>query len=79
MNQLPPNLKDPGAPIISCVIGDITIGRALLDLGASVNVLPSSVYDHFSLGKLKPTPVTLQFVDRSVKVSRGLIEVFLLR
>ena len=39
-----------------------------------MNVLPSSVYDRFSLRELKPTPVTLQFVDRSVKVPRGLIE-----
>ena len=39
-----------------------------------MNVLPSSVYDRFSLGKLKPTPVTLQFANRSVKVPRGLIE-----
>ena len=27
MNQLPPKLNDPGAPIISCVIRDITIER----------------------------------------------------
>jgi len=39
-----------------------------------MNVLPSSVYDRFSLEELKPTPITLQFVDRSVKVPRGLIE-----
>jgi len=74
MDKLSPKLKDPGAPIISYVIGDLTIERVLLDLGASVNVLPSSVYDRFSLRELKPTPVTLQFVDRSVKVPRGLIE-----
>jgi len=45
MNQFSPKLKDPGAPIISCAIGDITIKRALSDLGASVNLLPSSTYD----------------------------------
>jgi len=70
MNQLLPKLKDAGIPIISCVIGDITIKIALLDLGASVNVFPSSVYDCFSLRELKPTPVTLQFVNRFVKVPR---------
>jgi len=74
MNQLPPKLKDQSAPIISCVIGDTTIERAMLDLGASVNILSSSVYDRFSLGELKPTSVTLQFADRSVKVPSGLIE-----
>jgi len=60
-------------------IGDLTIERALLDLRASVNVLSSSVYDRFSLGELKPTPVTLQFADRFVKVPRGLIEYVLVK
>ena len=46
----------------------------MLDLGTSVNVLPSSVHDHFSLGEVKPIPVTLQFADRFVKVPRELIE-----
>ena len=79
MNQLLPKLKDPGAPIISCVIGDFTIERVLLDLETGVNVLLSSVYDRFSLGKLKPTSVTLQFVDRSTKVPRELIEDVLIK
>ena len=73
MDELPPELKDPGA-VISCVIGDLTIEKALLNLGASVNMLLISVYDHFSLVEHKPTPVTLQFIDRSVKVQHGLTE-----
>ena len=39
-----------------------------------MNVLSSSVYDRFSLEKLKPTPITLQFIDISVIVPRRLIE-----
>ena len=74
MNELSLKLKDPGAPIISCVIGDLTIERTMLDLGASVKVLPSLVYGRFSLGELKPPLVTLQFADRSVKLPRGMIE-----
>ena len=70
----PPKLKDPGAPLISCVIGDLHIEKALLDLGASVNILPSSVYELFGFEKLKPTLVTLQLADRSIKVPRGMIE-----
>ncbi|GAV74700.1 hypothetical protein CFOL_v3_18180 [Cephalotus follicularis] len=58
-NKLPPKLKDPGAPLISCKIGNLLIDRALLDLGASINILPSSVYDHFRFGELKPAEVTL--------------------
>jgi len=51
--------KDPGCPIISCFIGEHKIERALLDLGASVNLLPYSVFQSLNLGELKPTFVTL--------------------
>ena len=36
--------KDPGSPAISCIIGQTTINQTLLDLGASINLLPFSVY-----------------------------------
>ena len=45
-----------------------------MDLGASVNLLPYSYYEQFDLGELKPTAVTLQLADRSVRVPRGVIE-----
>ena len=70
----PPKLKDPGAPIIFCVIGDHHIEKAFLDLGASVNLLPSSVYELFRFEELKPTSVTLQLADRSIKKPRGMLE-----
>ncbi|KAL3597114.1 hypothetical protein D5086_008751 [Populus alba] len=66
--------KDPGCPTISCFIGEHKIERALLDLGASVNLLPYSVFQSLNLGELKPTSVTLLLTDRSVKVPRGIIE-----
>ncbi|KAL6319127.1 hypothetical protein AAG906_011206 [Vitis piasezkii] len=48
--------------------------KALLDLGASVNLLPYSVYKQLGLGELKPTSITLSLADRSVKIPRGVIE-----
>ena len=42
-HQTPPKFKDPGAPTISCTIGDHTIERALLDLGSSDNLMSYSV------------------------------------
>ena len=44
-NNRSPKFKDPGCPIISCVISNSKIEKALLDLGASVNLLPNSVYE----------------------------------
>jgi hypothetical protein len=66
--------KDPGCPKISCFIGEHKIEKALLDLGASVNLLPYSVFESLNLGELKPTSVTLLLADRSVKVVRGIVE-----
>ena len=47
---------------------------ALLDLGASVNLLPYSVYKQLGLGELKPTTITLSLADRSVKIPKGIVE-----
>jgi len=47
--------KDPRCPIISCIIGQIEISRALLDLEASIHLLPLSVYQQLGLGELRST------------------------
>jgi hypothetical protein len=61
------------------MIGVNQINRALLDLRASVNLLPYAVYLQLGLGDLKPTAITLQFVDRSMKRPRGIIEDVLIK
>ena len=66
--------KDPGSPTISANIGGTCIDRALLDLWASVNLLPYSVYKQLGLGELKPTNITLSLADRSVKIPKGIVE-----
>ena len=66
--------KDPGCPAISCIIGDHKIRHALLDLGISVNLLPYLVYQQLNLSELKPTSTTLLLADRSIKVSKEIIE-----
>ena len=48
--------------------------KALLDLGASVNLLPYSMYRQLGLGELKPTSITLSLVDRSIKIPKGTVE-----
>ena len=73
-NNLPPKYKDPGSPTISIVVGNSKLGHALVDLGASVNLLPYSVYMDLGLGELEPTNITLQLADRSVKIPRGIVK-----
>ncbi|XP_057974670.1 uncharacterized protein LOC131162312 [Malania oleifera] len=79
LDHIPPNLKDFDVATNSCLIGDYTIDRALLDLGASMNLLSYSVYQQIGLGELKPTPVTLIFAERFVKVSQGVVEDILVK
>ena len=66
--------KDPGCPTISVNIGGISVEKALLYLGASVNLLPYSMYKQLGLGELKPTSITLSLADRSIKIPKGTIE-----
>ena len=73
-NKAPVKYKDPGCPTISVNIGGISMEKALLDLGASVNLLPYSMYKQLGLGELKPTSITLSLADRSIKIPKGTIE-----
>ena len=66
--------KDLGSPTILVNIGGTCVERALLDLGASVNLLPYSVYKQLGLGELKPTTITLSLADTSVKIPKGIVE-----
>ncbi|KEH37943.1 retropepsins domain protein, putative [Medicago truncatula] len=50
---------------IPCVIGSETIDKAICDLGASVRLLPLSLFKRMGIGKLKPIETTLKLADRS--------------
>ena len=66
--------KDSGCPTISVNIRGTYVEKALLDLGASVNLLPYSMYKQLGLGELKPTYITLSLTDRSIKIPKGTVE-----
>ena len=72
--KTPVKYKDPRSPTISVNIGRTCIDKALLDMGASVNLLPYSVYKQLGLGELKLTNITLSLADRSVKIPKGIVE-----
>ena len=77
--QVPVKYKNPSCPTISFIIGDTLIEKVLLDLGASVNLLPFSVYQTSGLGELKKTSVTLQLADGPIKVPKGIVEDVLIK
>jgi len=66
--------KDPGPFTIPCIIGSNRFENAMLDLGASINVMPLSVFISLSLGPLKPTGVVIQLANRSTIQLAGFIE-----
>ncbi|XP_075489547.1 uncharacterized protein LOC142528388 [Primulina tabacum] len=73
-NKIPLKLKDPGSFSIPCVNGDIVFHKALCDIGASIYLMPLSVFRKLGIGEPKPTRMSLQLADRSVKYPRGVIE-----
>ncbi|CAA7399497.1 unnamed protein product [Spirodela intermedia] len=74
LNQLPYKLRDTGAPLISCDIGRFIFQNTLLDIGANINLLPVSICDKFNIFDLKPSTVTLEFANRSIKHPKSILE-----
>ena len=72
--KLPQKLKDLGSFTIPCKIGNSIFKRVLCDLGASVNLMPLSIFRRLGLGEARPTTITLQLANRSLKHPRGVIE-----
>ncbi|XP_022024024.1 uncharacterized protein LOC110924310 [Helianthus annuus] len=79
LNKLLEKLTDPGIFTIPCLFGSNTNTRALADLGASINLIPFSLYEKLDLGELSPTRLTLSLADRSVKYPRGIVENLLVK
>ncbi|XP_014490641.1 uncharacterized protein LOC106753353 [Vigna radiata var. radiata] len=71
---LPPKFKDSGSFTIPCTIGKLAIGKALIDLGASINLMPLSLFKKIGELELKTTRMTLQLADRSIKYPHGVVE-----
>ncbi|XP_078170153.1 uncharacterized protein LOC144564429 [Carex rostrata] len=73
-SELPPKLDDPGKFFIPCIIGKATIKRAICDLGASVSLMPRTIFEKLGVGELKPTRMSLQLADSLVRLPLGIVE-----
>ncbi|GJR88138.1 reverse transcriptase domain-containing protein [Tanacetum coccineum] len=74
LNKLPKKLGDPGRFLIPCEFTGIDTCNALADLGASINLMPYSVWKDLSLPELTPTCMTLELADRSITKPIGIAE-----
>ncbi|XP_042023014.1 uncharacterized protein LOC121770332 [Salvia splendens] len=79
IQKLPAKLKDPGSFTIFCIVGDCQEGRALCDLGASINLMPYSCFQKMKIGALRPTTISLQMADRTVSYPKGIVEDILVK
>ncbi|GJU93183.1 reverse transcriptase domain-containing protein [Tanacetum coccineum] len=73
-NKVLPKLGDPGSFLIPCTFGKTFSCNALANLGASINLMPYSLYVKLSLETLKPTRMSVRLVDRSFQYPIGIAE-----
>ncbi|XP_009602625.1 uncharacterized protein [Nicotiana tomentosiformis] len=67
-------LSDPGSFTIPCTIGSYAFAKALCDLGASINLMPLSIYKKLGIGRARPTSMLLQLADRTMKRPSGILD-----
>ncbi|XP_014493055.1 uncharacterized protein LOC106755419 [Vigna radiata var. radiata] len=70
----PPKMKDPGSLTISCAIGDVDVGRALLDSGSRINLMPLSLLIKIGGLTLKPSNLSVVVADGSSKRPAGVVD-----
>ncbi|GJW74788.1 reverse transcriptase domain-containing protein [Tanacetum coccineum] len=74
LKKLPEKLGDPGKFLIPCNFPGMDVCHALADLGASINLMPLSIWKNLSLPELTPTRMTLELANRSITYPKGLAE-----
>ncbi|GKC35910.1 DNA-directed DNA polymerase [Tanacetum coccineum] len=79
LNKLPSKEKDPGSFTIPCDIGHLHINNALVNLGASISLMPYTMYEKLGLGEPKPTRMSLELADRSIQYPRGIAKNVLIK
>ncbi|GJW75211.1 putative nucleotidyltransferase, ribonuclease H [Tanacetum coccineum] len=76
---LPQKEGDPGSFTLPCLIGPLAVKNALADLGASINLMPYFLFHKFGISELKPTKMSIQLADRSLKYPIGVCENLLVK
>nr|GFA37192.1 reverse transcriptase domain-containing protein [Tanacetum cinerariifolium] len=71
LKKLPEKLGDPGKFLIPCGFSELKC-KALADLGASINLMPLSVWKKLGLPNLIPTRMTLELANRAICTPNGI-------
>ncbi|GKC54976.1 copia protein [Tanacetum coccineum] len=75
---LPPKEMNPGSFPLPCIIGNLKL-YAMVDLGASINVMPKSLFEHLKLADLKETSMVVEMADMTKKAPLGIVENILVK
>ncbi|GJT60803.1 hypothetical protein Tco_1004336 [Tanacetum coccineum] len=78
-NHLAPKEQDPGSFILPCFIGKLDFNNALADLGASISVMPLSMYKPLGIGKLEPINMVIEMADNTKCTPKGIVENLLIK
>ncbi|GKA67451.1 retrovirus-related pol polyprotein from transposon TNT 1-94 [Tanacetum coccineum] len=73
-NELPPKEKDPWSFGLPCIIGTTMVSNALTDLGASISVMPFSMFKRLGFGNPKLVNMVIEMADRSMQSLKGIVE-----
>ncbi|GJT79388.1 retrovirus-related pol polyprotein from transposon TNT 1-94 [Tanacetum coccineum] len=73
-NELPPKEKDPGSFVLPCIIGNTTVNNSLTDFGASISVMPFSMFKRLGLGNSRRVNMVIEMADRSMQSPKGIVE-----
>ncbi|GJT81428.1 reverse transcriptase domain-containing protein [Tanacetum coccineum] len=77
-HQLPRKELNPGNFALPCTIGKFNF-YAMANLGASINVMPRSIFEHLHLTNLRKTNMLYEMADTSKKASLGIVENILVK
>ena len=78
-NKHPKKLKDPRSFTLPCLIGNLLVEKTLMDLGASINLMPYKLFKKLGLGKPKLTRINIQLADKSSKHPKGIMKDMLVK
>ncbi|GJU79629.1 retrovirus-related pol polyprotein from transposon TNT 1-94 [Tanacetum coccineum] len=73
-DTIPRKEKDPRSFTLPCYINNVCFDNAIVDLGASISVMPLLTYLNLGLGELAHTRLTMELADRTVKYPKRIAE-----
>nr|GEY39503.1 reverse transcriptase domain-containing protein [Tanacetum cinerariifolium] len=79
LNKIPEKMGDSGPFTMPCGLDNSTVKQALVDLGASINMMPYSLFKKLARKELTPTRMSIRLVDHTYRYPKGIAEDMMVR